>query len=166
MNRSYTVLFLLAAVLQSSAALANYNLYASEYQKGAINSSVLNSTNAVKGLSGMGWKDVDIANDKPGNYAVWMGDTTSNDDWQITFAQFTPSLRTSIDNEQTGDLRVETSLLRDTTVENSDISAQKNHESAVADSASILLFCFGVGITGLTSIRKKIYQSASRSALT
>lgn len=158
MNRLYVVLIILSAVLHSSAVLANFNLYTSEYQDGSNSTSILNSDIDGKDVSGISWKDVGISNNRLGNYAEWMGDTTNNLEPQIMLAQFSPSLGPSNDNEKTDDLRVEASLAIDAISENSDISAPKNHESAVTDSASILLFCFGVGITGLISIRKKFVK--------
>ena len=145
---------ILTVLFCASTAPANFNLNTSDVP--VINTNIIKSD--ISAVNSTDWVDVNLTNGNP-DYNPTLFNYTSANQLASAFgktqhaplvhtATFTYSNTvkadfTSSGNEFVGKASINSSTQRDTTV---------------TDPASILLFCFGVGITSLTAIRKKFVR--------
>ncbi len=150
---------ILTALLCVSAASANFNLYSSDIS--ATNTSIKDSD--ISNFNNIGWVDVNLSN---GNidYIPTLFNANSADQQVSDFgtSQYAPLIHTTT-LTYSNTVKADLTLSGKEFVGKTSINTPTQFDTTVTDSASILLFCFGVGITSLIAIRKKFVRLHNHS---
>ena len=158
MKYVYSTLIFTALFCVSNAS-ANFNLYTSDIS--VTDASIQESD--ISTFNNTGWIDVNLT-DGNLDYNPTLFTDNSADQHASAFGttQYTPLVHTAT-LTYANTVKADLTFSGNEFVGKASINTPTQHDTTVTDSASILLFCFGVGITSLTAIRKKFVRLHNHS---
>jgi len=148
---------ILAAVIYSSVAIASLHIHPSE----STSPSEFQKSNSWKNdsfVNNIGWQYVDLSNKSIGYYSAWLDISSSYLNYQSIDIGKSTSVVKNVYTGQSFEQGADVYLVGNSIGDSRSLTSTTDHDSSATDSASILLFCFGIGITGLTSMRKKLVK--------